>query len=124
MDLWRAATPGKERTESGSDEAKREGTGEKADCEWNEVLREVRVTQTGAQILLGFLIGIVFTPRYTQISPADRTLYQVTVVLGALATGTPIAPVAFHRFLVGHQMMPELAVREPSRSRSGSSCLG
>lgn len=94
---------------SGSDEQKQEdGSEEKADRKWNEMLQEVRVAQTGAQILFGFLISVVFTPRYTQISPTDRTLYQVTVVLGALATGTLISPVAFHRFLAGHQMMPEL----------------
>ncbi|MGW2376312.1 MULTISPECIES: DUF6328 family protein [Kitasatospora] len=81
---------------------------EKADRKWTEMLQEVRVAQTGAQILFGFLISVVFTPRFTQISPADRTLYDVTVVLGAVATGTLIAPVAFHRFLAGHQMMPEL----------------
>ncbi|MGA5822993.1 DUF6328 family protein [Kitasatospora sp. NPDC094028] len=81
---------------------------EKADRKWTEMLQEVRVAQTGAQILFGFLISVVFTPRFTQISPADRILYQVTVVLGAVATGTLIAPVAFHRFLAGHQMMPEL----------------
>lgn len=85
-----------------------EGSEEKAARKWNELLQEVRVAQTGAQILFGFLIRVVFTPRYTQISPADRTLYQLTVVLGALATGALTAPVAFHRFLAGHQMMPEL----------------
>ncbi|MGW3185754.1 DUF6328 family protein [Kitasatospora sp. NPDC001119] len=31
-----------------------------------------------------------------------------TVVLGAVATGALIAPVAFHRFLTGHGMKPEL----------------
>ncbi|MFF0431710.1 DUF6328 family protein [Streptomyces sp. NPDC004327] len=92
----------------GGDEKQAEESEEKADRKWNEMLQEVRVAQTGAQILFGFLISVVFTPRYTQISGADRTLYQVTVVLGALATGTLIAPVAFHRFLAGHQMMPEL----------------
>ncbi|WP_043907571.1 DUF6328 family protein [Kitasatospora griseola] len=81
---------------------------EKADRKWTEMLQEVRVAQTGAQILFGFLISVVFTPRFTQISPGERALYDVTVVLGAIATGTLIAPVAFHRFLAGHGMMPEL----------------
>ncbi|GAA2279683.1 MULTISPECIES: DUF6328 family protein [Kitasatospora] len=80
----------------------------RADRKWTEMLQEVRVAQTGAQILFGFLISVVFTPRFTRISPVDRTLYDVTVVLGAVATGTLIAPVAFHRFLAGHRMMPEL----------------
>ncbi|MER6606093.1 DUF6328 family protein [Streptomyces sp. NPDC000927] len=97
----------RERTMGDSDDEKREPE-EKADRKWTEMLQEVRVAQTGAQILFGFLISVVFTPRFTQISPAERALYDITVVLGATATGTLIAPVAFHRFLAGHQMMPEL----------------
>ncbi|MFJ7280167.1 DUF6328 family protein [Kitasatospora sp. NPDC098663] len=38
----------------------------------------------------------------------DEDLYDATVVLGAIATGTLVAPVAFHRFLAGHGMKPEL----------------
>ncbi|MFE5588398.1 DUF6328 family protein [Kitasatospora sp. NPDC056531] len=64
---------------------------EKAEHKWSEILQEVRVAQTDAQILFGFLISVLFTPRFIQISPADRTLYDVTVVLNAVATGTLIA---------------------------------
>lgn len=81
---------------------------ERADRLWNEMLQEVRVCQTGAQILFGFLLSVVFTPRFTTLSDFDRHLYVATVVLGAVATATLIAPVAFHRFLIGHGVKPEL----------------
>ncbi|MFJ1709320.1 DUF6328 family protein [Kitasatospora sp. NPDC088346] len=81
---------------------------ERADRLWGEMLQEVRVTQTGAQILFGFLIGVAFTPRFAALPDFDRNLYVVTVVLGAIATGSLVAPVAFHRFLAGHGMKPEL----------------
>ncbi len=81
---------------------------ERADRLWNEMLQEVRVCQTGAQILFGFLLSVVFTPRYHDLPAFDQHLYVSTVFLGALATGTLIAPVAFHRFLSGHGMKPEL----------------
>ncbi|GAA2974464.1 DUF6328 family protein [Streptomyces lactacystinicus] len=81
---------------------------QRADRLWNEMLQEVRVCQTGAQILFGFLIGVAFTPRFAALSDFDRNLYVATVVLGAVATGALIAPVAFHRFLTGHGMKPEL----------------
>ncbi|WP_406209563.1 DUF6328 family protein [Kitasatospora sp. NBC_01560] len=85
-----------------------ETTRERADRRWNDLLQEVRVSQTGAQIIFGFLIGVAFTPRFAGLSAFDKNLYIVTVVLGAFATGSLIAPVAFHRFLAGHDLKPEL----------------
>ncbi|MFB8242313.1 DUF6328 family protein [Kitasatospora purpeofusca] len=81
---------------------------ERADRLWSEMLQEVRVCQTGAQILFGFLIGVAFTPRFAALPDFDKNLYVATVVLGAIATGALIAPVAFHRFLAGHGLKPEL----------------
>ncbi|MFE5097657.1 DUF6328 family protein [Streptomyces sp. NPDC056638] len=81
---------------------------ERADRQWTEMLQEVRVAQTGAQILFGFLLSVVFTPRFEQLSPFDKNLYVVTVVLGALATGALVAPVSFHRTLAGHRRKPQL----------------
>lgn len=81
---------------------------ERADRRWVEMLQEVRVAQTGAQILFGFLLSVAFTPRFQHIGTFDRTVYVVTVVLGALATGALIAPVAFHRFLEGRGLKPQL----------------
>ncbi|MFJ5228742.1 DUF6328 family protein [Kitasatospora sp. NPDC088391] len=81
---------------------------ERADRRWTELLQEVRVAQTGAQILFGFLLSVVFTPRFATLDPFDRDLYVVTVVLGALATGALIAPVAYHRLLAGRRLKAEL----------------
>ncbi|MGV9269095.1 DUF6328 family protein [Kitasatospora sp. NPDC003701] len=89
---------------SGRDETPQE----RADRVWNETLQEVRVAQTGAQILFGFLLSVAFTPLFAGLPDFDRNLYVATVVLGAVATGALIAPVAFHRFLAGHGMKPEL----------------
>ena len=79
---------------------------ERADRLWNETLQEVRVAQTGAQILFGFLLSVAFTPRFATLPGFDKTLYTITVVLGACATGALIAPVAFHRYLAGHNLNP------------------
>ncbi|MER7673231.1 DUF6328 family protein [Kitasatospora sp. NPDC096128] len=89
---------------SGRDETPQE----RADRLWSEMLQEVRVCQTGAQILFGFLLSVAFTPRFAALSDFDKNLYDATVVLGAIATGALVAPVAFHRFLAGHGMKPEL----------------
>ena len=56
---------------------------ERADRLWGEMLQEVRVCQTGAQILFGFLLSVAFTPRFGSLGGFDRSLYVVTVILGA-----------------------------------------
>ncbi|GAA1420187.1 DUF6328 family protein [Streptomyces thermospinosisporus] len=81
---------------------------ERVNRRWNEVLQETRVTQTGVQILFGFLLSVAFTPVFGELGTADRTIYVATVVLGASATGALIAPVSLHRFLTGQRMKDEL----------------
>ncbi|MFB7861206.1 DUF6328 family protein [Streptomyces sp. NPDC056069] len=79
---------------------------ERADRRWNELMQEIRVAQTGVQILFGFLLTVVFTPRFPELSDTDRTIYIVTVSLGAAATGAPIGPVPFHRMVAGRRIKP------------------
>lgn len=88
----------------GRDESAQEG----ADRMWDEMLQEVRVCQTGAQILFGFLLSVAFMPRFAELGGFDKGLYVVTVVLGACATGALIAPVCLHRVLTGHDVKPAL----------------
>ncbi|MFJ6378411.1 DUF6328 family protein [Kitasatospora sp. NPDC092039] len=87
---------------------RRETPDERADRRWTDLLQEVRVAQTGSQVLFGFLLSVVFMPRFTQLGDFDRGLYVTTVVLGALATGALAAPVAYHRIFAGHRLKPEL----------------
>ncbi|KAK1186525.1 DUF6328 family protein [Streptomyces sp. NBS 14/10] len=92
----RAAPSGREETRE-----------EQADRKWAELLQEVRVTQTGMQILFAFLLTVAFTPRFQSLGHADRTIYVVTVLLGAAATGALIAPVSLHRIVTGRRLKPE-----------------
>ncbi|OIJ66548.1 DUF6328 family protein [Streptomyces mangrovisoli] len=87
---------------------------ERADRMWGELIQEVRVAQTGVQILFGFLLTVVFTQRYPSLEDTDRAIYVVTVVLGACATGALIGPVSLHRVVAGRRVKPE-AVRWASR---------
>lgn len=87
---------------------------ERADRMWTELIQEVRVAQMGVQILFGFLLTVVFTPKYADLSDTDQTIYIVTVVLGACATGALIGPVSLHRLVSGRRIKPQ-AVRWASR---------
>ncbi|MFD5158594.1 DUF6328 family protein [Streptomyces hawaiiensis] len=87
---------------------------ERADRMWQELIQEVRVAQMGVQILFGFLLTVVFTEKYEDLSGTDQTIYLVTVVLGACATGALIGPVSLHRLVSGRRVKPQ-AVRLASR---------
>ncbi|MDX3456475.1 DUF6328 family protein [Streptomyces sp. ME02-8801-2C] len=87
---------------------------ERADRMWGELIQEVRVAQTGVQILFGFLLTVVFTPRYPQLDETEHAIYIITVVLGSAATGALIGPVSLHRIVSGRRVKPE-AVRWASR---------
>lgn len=76
-----------------------ESASERADRNWNEVLQELRVMQTGTQILTGFLLALAFQPAFADLSDGQRALYLGLVVLSALSSIVALAPVALHRVL-------------------------
>jgi Family of unknown function (DUF6328) len=81
---------------------------QRLDRNFAEILQELRVAQTGVQILFAFLLTMAFTERFTQISAFQRDLYIVTMLLTAAATGLLIAPVGYHRVTFRQQMRPQL----------------
>jgi Family of unknown function (DUF6328) len=64
-----------------------------------ELLQEVRVAQTGTQILFAFLLGVPFTQRFQDITSFQRTVYFATLLAAAIASAFLIAPSAYHRIL-------------------------
>lgn len=81
------------------DDGRDETEAERLDRNWTEMLQELRVTQTGTQILTGFLLTIPFQQRFAQLDDAERTIYLVLVAFAALATILALAPVSLHRAL-------------------------
>ncbi|MEU9254351.1 DUF6328 family protein [Streptomyces sp. NPDC048270] len=92
--------------DAGAD-GRNETVDERADRQWQELIQEIRVAQTGVQILFGFLLTVAFTPVFHGLAQTDKTIYIVTVVLGSLATGALIGPVALHRIVTGRRIKPE-----------------
>ena len=78
---------------------RRETAAERSDRNWSELLQEVRVTQTGIQILSGFLLTVPFQARFTSLSPAMLGVFLGAVGFAALATLLVVAPVSLHRIL-------------------------
>ncbi len=94
--------------DDGIPDGRDESPAERADRNWVEVLQELRVLQTGTQILTGFLLALAFQPAFADLSDGQRALYLVLVVLAALSTIIALAPVALHRALFQRRAKPRV----------------
>lgn len=92
----------------GHDDGRDETAEERADRNWSEVLQELRVMQTGAQILTGFLLALAFQPAFADLDADQRAFYLWLVVLSALSSIVALAPVAVHRVLFRRGAKPEV----------------
>jgi len=111
----RTAPPGDDRDESRD---------QRLDRNWNELLQELRVTQTGVQILAGFLLTLPFQTRFSQLSTFEETLYLVTAFVSCVATILLVAPVAVHRALFRRHEKDRLVDAADRLARAGLVCLG
>ncbi|GAA1854966.1 DUF6328 family protein [Myceligenerans crystallogenes] len=91
---------------------------------WNELLQELRVMQTGVQILTGFLLTVPFSARFEALASHQRVLYLAVLAGSLLTTCLIVAPVAFHRTLF-RQRKREWLVRMADRcARLGLASFG
>jgi hypothetical protein len=86
---------------TGGSEDGQETRKERTTRKWNEMLQELRVAQTGIQIIVGFLLTIPFSDKFSELSTVDEVAYLITVCSAISSAGLIIAPVAFHRVLFG-----------------------
>jgi hypothetical protein len=83
------------------DVVRNETDAERYDRNWLELVQELRVAQTGIQVLAGFLLTLPFTNRFADIADREQVLFLVAFALAVLTIGLISAPVAMHRFLFG-----------------------
>jgi len=88
--------------------ARGETPSQRLDRNFVELLQEVRVAQVGVQALLAFLLAVVFTPRFGQLTRFQTDAYVLSLVLGAGSTALLIAPAAFHRVVFRKRLKREL----------------
>src|SRR4051795_3185385 len=95
-DAGPASGLGRNRSENRRQDQRAEGSGsplrhetraERSDRNWNELLQELRVTQTGVQLLTAFLLSLPFQQRFATITTGQKVVYLVTVLLAVSATG-------------------------------------
>ncbi|MFF3906006.1 DUF6328 family protein [Streptomyces sp. NPDC001848] len=90
------------------EQARRETPLERADRNFAELLQELRVTQTGVQILFAFLLTLAFTQRFPTLDTVQRATYVTTLLLAMLAAALFTAPAALHRSLFQQNAKPAI----------------
>jgi hypothetical protein len=107
------------------DEAARSETEmQRLDRNWTSLLQELRVTQTGVQLLTGFLLTVPFEPRFDKLSAALRVVYLATVGCSISSTVLLVAPVAMHRLLFRRHRMETIVATAHRFAYSGLLLLG
>jgi hypothetical protein len=98
--------------------SKHETEKQRWDRNFGDLLQELRVAQTGVQILFAFLLTLPFSSGFPNVTRFQKDTYIVALIAAAFATAMIISPVAFHRALFRQGRKPEL-VRYAHRMASG-----
>jgi Family of unknown function (DUF6328) len=96
---------------------------ERADRNFTELLQELRVAQTGVQILFAFLLTMPFQARFSGMDTFGLVAYGAAILSSALAAVCLIAPVAYHRILFRRQAKDWVVVRASQLANVGVAFL-
>lgn len=93
---------------AGGESLRAETQKQRWDRNFADLLQELRVAQTGVQILFAFLLTLPFSSGFPKTSSFQKDVYIVALLAAAGAAALIIAPVAFHRALFRQGRKPEL----------------
>lgn len=94
------------------------------DRNWGSLLQELRVVQTGIQLLTGFLLILPFQDRFAQLPSYGRAIYMTTLTAAVGATILLVAPVAMHRLLFRRRALNQLVSAAHRSAVAGLALLG
>jgi hypothetical protein len=104
--------------------ARSETTTERLDRNWSNLLQELRVVQTGVQILTGFLLTLPFQQRFDILDDDMRKVYLATIACAVASTVLLIAPVGMHRVLFRQHRLKSLVSAAHRMAYAGLLLLG
>lgn len=96
---------------------------QRADRNWDELLGELRVTQTGVAVLFSLLLTVPFSARFEDVTDLQQNVYLAALLLSAASAITLIAPVAYHRLLFAQRQKPQVVVFANRLAMSGLALL-
>lgn len=94
----------------GRDHGRNETPAERSDRNWIEILQELRVSQTGAQLIAGFLLTLPFQEKFSDLDRFQVTVYLALVLLSVATIALTLTPVAVHRRLFGKHVKHDVVV--------------
>lgn len=101
-----------------------EGSGERLDRNWSELLQEIRVMQTGVQLLTGFLLTVPFQSKFDELDSSQVALYLALVVGSSVATILLLGVVQLHRILFRHQVKDRLVTQSSTIVKAAIGLVG
>jgi hypothetical protein len=104
--------------------ARSETATERLDRNWSSLLQELRVVQTGVQLLTGFLLTLPFQQRFDILDGDMRVVYLATVSCAVAASVLLIAPVGIHRVLFRQRRLQALVSAAHRLAYAGLLLLG
>jgi Family of unknown function (DUF6328) len=104
--------------------ARSETETQRLDRNWASLLQELRVVQTGVQLLTGFLLTLPFQQRFTVLDNDMRKIYLATVTCAVASTVLLIAPVGMHRVLFRQRRLRVLVTAAHRAAYAGLLLLG
>ena len=97
---------------------------ERSDRNWLELIQELRVAQTGIQVLAGFLLTLPFSSRFGDIDDVHRMEFLVAFSLAVVTVGLMTAPVSLHRFLFAKHKKATLVRVGAIFAKAGMATMG
>ena len=86
---------------------------------WTELVQELRATQIGVQVLIGFLLALPYTSKFDTLDRFEKAAYLVVLSMAVAATAAVLAPIAYHRILFRRGVRPWLVETANTIARAG-----
>lgn len=101
-----------------------ESSAQRLDRNWNELLQEIRVLQTGSQILAAFLVVLPFQDRFEELDAVQIGWYVGLLLLALLIVALLLTPVGMHRRLFRRRVKDEMVKTANTLLRTAILLLG
>lgn len=117
-------TADRDQTTPPRDAERNETRTERLDRNWASLLQELRVVQTGGQILTGLMLTVPFQEGFEELTSRQQYIFAISLVCAVLSTITLISPVALHRLLFRRHAIDRLVHRAHRLTLIGITFLG
>ncbi len=111
-------------TDAGTKRARHETSTQRLDRNWTSLLQELRVVQTGVQLLTGLLLTLPFHDGFEGLRAELRIVYLYTVGCSIGATALLIAPIGIHRAMFRRHRLDVVVATAHHLANAGVLLLG